>query len=86
MDEVPGYEVPLHRSLTRPVTIAGVPRPVAITIGTIAGALAFGLQVWWAGAMVAGLFFPAARYLTKKDADFFAILTRHLRHKSYLGV
>ena len=39
-----GYEVPLHRSLTEPILMAGAPRAAAIAIGTLAAALALGLR------------------------------------------
>ena len=34
-----GYEVPLHRSLTEPVLIAGAPRSFTILNGTLAAAI-----------------------------------------------
>lgn len=33
---VPGFEVPLHRSLTEPILMGGAPRTVAIANGTLA--------------------------------------------------
>ena len=42
-----GYEVPLHRSLTEPILMAGAPRAAAIAIGTLAMTLLFmGLMVY----------------------------------------
>ena len=32
---LPGFEVPLHRSLTEPILMGGAPRTVAITNGTL---------------------------------------------------
>ena len=46
---IPGFEVPLHRSLTEPILLAGAPRAVAIVNGTIAAALGLGLRLWIAG-------------------------------------
>ena len=45
--DAPGFEVPLHRSLTEPILLGGAPRTVAIANGTLAAvdrrALAGGL-------------------------------------------
>ena len=43
---VPGYDVPLHRSLTEPVLIAGAPRNFVIPNGTLAAAVGLGLRLW----------------------------------------
>ncbi len=40
-----GYEIPLHRSLTEPILMAGAPRTAAIAIGTLAAAVGLGLQL-----------------------------------------
>ncbi len=45
-DSMPGFEVPLHRSLTEPILMGGAPRTVAITNGTLAAAVGLGLQLW----------------------------------------
>ncbi|MCB2068815.1 MAG: VirB3 family type IV secretion system protein, partial [Ottowia sp.] len=42
----PGFEVPLHRSLTEPILLGGAPRTVAIANGTLAAAVGLGLQLW----------------------------------------
>ncbi|PKP79650.1 MAG: conjugal transfer protein, partial [Alphaproteobacteria bacterium HGW-Alphaproteobacteria-18] len=46
---IEGFEIPLHRSLTEPVLMAGAPRTLAITIGTLAAAVGLGLQLWIPG-------------------------------------
>ncbi|EJG2201018.1 TPA: conjugal transfer protein TrbD, partial [Pseudomonas aeruginosa] len=33
--DLPGFEVPLHRSLTEPILLGGAPRTVAIANGTL---------------------------------------------------
>src|SRR3569623_1696137 len=48
-EHLPGFEVPLHRSPTEPLPLAGAPRNIAILNGTIAAALGLGLQMWLAG-------------------------------------
>jgi len=47
--DLPGFEVPLHRSLTEPILLGGAPRTVAIANGTLAAAVGLGLQLWIPG-------------------------------------
>ena len=49
----PGFEVPLHRSLTEPILLGGAPRTVAIANGTLAAAVGLGLQLWVPGLVLA---------------------------------
>lgn len=78
-------DVPLYRSLTEPILIAGAPRSIAILNGTMAAALGLGLQMWLGGIFLwfAGhsLAVLAARY----DPHFADILARHLRLKAHLA-
>lgn len=39
-----GFEVPIHRSLTQPILMGGVPRDIALLNGTITAALVFGMH------------------------------------------
>ena len=48
----PGFEVPLHRSLTEPILLGGAPRTVAIANGTLAAAVGLGLQLWVPGLVL----------------------------------
>lgn len=50
-EAVPGYFVPVHRSLTEPILLGGAPRAVAIANGTLASAIALGLRLWLVGAV-----------------------------------
>ena len=43
---MPGYEVPLHRSLTEAILIAGAPRNFVILNGTLSAAIGLGLRLW----------------------------------------
>ncbi len=52
VDIIPGYEVPMHRSLTEPVLIAGAPRSFAILNGTLSAAVGLGLRLWIAGLVL----------------------------------
>ncbi|OYX89066.1 MAG: conjugal transfer protein, partial [Caulobacter sp. 35-67-4] len=42
--DVEGFEIAFHSSLSEPVTIAGVPRMIAVLNGTLTAVLALGLQ------------------------------------------
>jgi len=76
-----GFEVPLHRSLTQPILMAGVPRSIAILNGTIAAALGLGLQLWAAGLALWLAGHTAAAFAARRDPDFAPVLARHLRQK-----
>lgn len=80
-----GFEVPLHRSLTEPILLAGAPRALAILVGTLAAALGLGLRLWIPGLLVWLVGHGLAVYAAKSDPAFLEVLTRHLRHKACLG-
>ncbi len=80
-----GYSIPIRRSLTEPMMMAGAPRGVAILNGTIAAAVGLGLQMWVAGIVIAVLGHAAAVYAAKKDPAFIEVGLRHLKHKVYLS-
>jgi len=80
-----GYSVPVHRSLTEPIMMAGAPRGVAILNGTIAAAVGLGLQMWIAGIILWLIGQAAAVYAAKKDPKFLEVGVRHLKHKGYLS-
>lgn len=82
---IPGFEVPLHRSLTEPILLAGAPRAVAIVNGTIAAALGLGLRLWIAGLVFALIGHAIAVFAAKRDPRFVEVLGRHLRHKAHLA-
>jgi type IV secretion system protein VirB3 len=80
---IEGFEIGFHSSLSEPVTLAGVPRSLAILNGTLTAVLAIGLQAPWIGLPL-GLGIHAACYgLTKRDPYFFDALKRHLRQRPY---
>lgn len=81
---VDGYEIPLHRSLTEPILMAGAPRGAAILIGTLAAALALGLRLWIPGLLVWIAGHTAAVWAAKADPDFMTVALRSLRHKGHL--
>jgi type IV secretory pathway TrbD component len=81
---IEGFEVPVYRSLTEPVLLAGAPRAVAVVNGTIAAALGLGLQLWVAGLILWVLGHSLAVFAAKRDPAFVEVLLRHLRQRSYL--
>ena len=81
---VPGFEVPLHRSLTETILMGGAPRTVAITNGTLAAAVGLGLQLWIPGLVlwIAG---PSlAVWGARMDAQFMQVFARHIKHRVLL--
>jgi len=82
---IDGYEVPLYRSLTEPVLLAGAPRAVAIVNGTIAAALGLGLRLWVAGLILWVVGHSIAVFAAKRDPDFVEVLRRHLRQRTHLS-
>ncbi len=82
---LPGFEVPLHRSLTEPILLAGAPRSIAILNGTIAVALGLGLQMWLAGILVWAVGHSLSVFAARRDPAFAPVLIRHLRQKAWLA-
>ena len=80
-----GYSIPIHRSLTEPIMMAGAPRGLAILNGTIAAAVGLGLQMWAAGIVLLIVGHAVSVYAAKKDPKFLEAGARHLKHKSYLS-
>jgi type IV secretory pathway TrbD component len=81
---IEGLEIAFHNALSEPITIAGVPRMVAILNGTLAAVITLGLQVPWLGIPLGIGVHTIAFWLTKQDPYFFDNLRRHLRQKPYL--
>ena len=79
-----GYEIPLHRSLTEPILMAGAPRTAAIAIGTLAAAVGLGLQLWIPGRVLWAVGHSAAVFMARSDPDFMAVAGRSTRHKEHL--
>ena len=77
-DDIPGWSVPLHRSLSEPILMGGIPRSLAITLGTLAAAIGLGLQLWIAGLAVYLIGHAVALWLTRHDPQFIAVFARHL--------
>ena len=79
-----GFEAPLHRSLTEPIFLAGVPRAFAIVNGTLAAALGIGLQLWLVGLLFWIVGHTLGVWGARSDAQFIEVFARHLKHKPFL--
>jgi type IV secretion system protein VirB3 len=83
---VEGFEVPVRRSLTEPIFMAGAPRTVAIVNGTLAAAVGIGLQLWAVGLVMWIVGHTLAVWGAKTDPQFMEVFARHLKHKSLMDV
>ncbi len=81
---LPGFAVPLHRSLTDPILMGGAPRNYVITICTTAAILGLGLRLFIPGLVVWGLGMSIGVYAARKDPQFMDVLLRHVRHRGEL--
>jgi type IV secretion system protein VirB3 len=81
--EVPGFYVPLHRSLTEPVLIAGVPPQIAIGLGTVTGIL---VLAWHFYALVPVLLMAhlAAVAVCRRDPHAFDIIFQNRGPSRYV--
>jgi type IV secretion system protein TrbD len=84
--DVPGYTVPLHRSLAEPILLGGAPRAIAIINGTLAGAVGLGLRLWLVGLAIWAIGHVAAVWAAKRDPLFVEVGRRHLRTPTHLSV
>ena len=78
MSESDGFEVPLHRSLTEPILLAGVPRKMALLNGTLMAAFALGAQSLIAVPIGIGFHLVFA-LLTRVDPNFFDVLFANIK-------
>ena len=79
-----GFEVPLHRSLTEAILLAGAPRSVAIVNGTLAAAIGIGLQVWVVGLAMGVVGHLLGVWGAKLDPQFMDVFARHVKYPPLL--
>ena len=79
---ISGSEIPIHRSLTERILLAGVPREAALLNATFTAAFVFGLQCWYALPVGIGLHWLAL-HLTRRDDRFFDVLRRALSFRAF---
>lgn len=78
-----GYCVPIHRSLTAPILLAGAPRLATIINGTLAAALGIGLQLWVVGLVFWIVAQGICVFAARRDSQFTEVLIRHIRQRAY---
>lgn len=86
LDAVPGFSVPVHRSLTEHILLGGAPRSIAILNGTLAGAVGLGLRLWLVGLAIGAIGHFAAVWAAKRDPLFVEVGRKHLRIPAFLSV
>ncbi len=79
----PGYSVPVHRSLTAPILLAGAPRLATSVNGTLAAALGIGLLLWMVGLVFWFVAQGLCVFAARRDPQFADVLIRHIRQKAY---
>ncbi|KAG0753556.1 hypothetical protein G6F24_012926 [Rhizopus arrhizus] len=83
---IPGFEVPLHRSLAEPILLSGAPRNVAILNGTLAAVVGLGLQLWLPGLALWLVGHSLAVWGARLDPQFLQVFARHIKQPSLLDV
>jgi type IV secretion system protein TrbD len=85
-DPIPGFSVPVHRSLTEPILLGGAPRALAIANGTLAAAVGLGLRLWLVGILIWAIGHGLAVWAARRDPLFADVVRRHLRIPAHLSV
>ena len=80
-----GFVVPIHRSLTQPILIGGVPREFAILNGAVSSVLLFGLHSVL-GIPLFLILHATAYLLARSDPYFLDTFRRHINHAHYYDV
>lgn len=84
MDNTPdGFSVPIHRSLTTPVMLGGLPRKIAILNGTLIIAFVLGAHNLWI-LPVGILSHLVLVALHRRDPDILLVLKRNLNRPPFL--
>ncbi len=81
-EEVAGYSLPLFRSLTQKILMAGAPKNVIIGNLTLLAFFALSLHFFWIIPLNLAVHFLAI-YLTKRDEQFFDCLRIYIKKKDY---
>jgi type IV secretion system protein TrbD len=81
-EEIEGFVIPIHRSLTEQILLGGVPRSIAILNGTFVAAMGLGMHSFWA-VPVGLILHLLALAATKRDPQFFDCFKRHFRQKDH---
>jgi type IV secretory pathway TrbD component len=81
--EVPGFYVTLHRSLTEPMLIGGIPPKVAIGLGTVTGILVLAWH-FYALVPVVAIAYLAAAAVCRRDPHAFDIILHNRGARRYV--
>lgn len=82
-EEVPaGFRLPLYRSLTEQILLAGAPKNVIVANAVVAAFFIMTLHFFWILPLNMLIYFGSI-YLTSTDEQFFACLVRYVRKKEY---
>lgn len=84
--DLPGFEWPLHRSLSEPILLGGAPRSVAIVNGTAAAVVGLGLQQWLPGLALWLTGHALAVWGARLDPQFMQVFARHIKYPRLLDV
>lgn len=76
-----GWHVPVHRSLTEPLLIGGIPRQTAILLGTFTGATGLYITLWV--VPVALLLWVALAAWARHDPQGMAVCRRFWHQKTH---
>ena len=77
-----GFQVTIHRSLTKPILLGGAPREFAILNGAFGAVLFLGLHTFL-GIPLFMVMHVLAVSLAKKDPYFLDTFKRHVMYKGY---
>lgn len=82
-DTPPGYAVPIHASLWRPMLLGGVPQEIAVLNFGIWMTVGMSMKAYIAALLGFAICWIPAVLLARDDPQFFAALKRHLRHRDF---
>lgn len=82
-----GWEIPVHRSLTRPLLLLGGERELVLMLAIIAGIFIISLFRWWTIAIGVTLWFVglwALQRMAEKDPNMSKTAVRAIRYRRWL--
>ena len=85
VDQIPGFEVPLHRVADRADPARRRAAQLRHRQRHAAAAVGLGLRLWIAGLVLWLVGHALAVWVTRKDPAFLTVLSRHARHKGALS-
>ena len=82
-DDIPGFYAPLHRSLTEPMLVAGVPPQIAIALGSVTAILVLAWH-FYALVPVLCIAYLAAVAVCRRDPHAFDIIFQNRGPSRYV--